>query len=124
MTRLRRDVQARLAKTAAIHPALLRAGRLAGPDPGRRAGNVVIHGLTRCESRPAVTAAPETGFITGEQPQRAPGIPCGASGGAGAGVGSAAPALSSASGRREGSKTMATITPRPRIAAAMAKAVV
>src|SRR5450755_2392859 len=32
------------------------------------------HDLTGWDPRPAATAAPETGFITGEQPQRATGI--------------------------------------------------
>jgi hypothetical protein len=82
------------------------------------------------DPRLAADGAPETGFITGEQLQRAtgiaPGADCGsgAGGGSGAEVNSAAPVPRSASWRLEGSRTMAMITPAPSIAAETAKAVV
>src|ERR1019366_5407958 len=50
-------------------------------------GSGARHDLTGWDPRPAATAAPETGFITGEQPQRAPGIACGSGCGSGAGGG-------------------------------------
>jgi hypothetical protein len=111
---------------------------------------VVVHGpgpFPRRDHPPGLPAGSEAGFITGEQLHRAAGIACiacasscgarsatgaattaraaAAAAGAGAeGAASTAAALSSASRCRDGSRTIARITPRPKIPADTAKATV
>jgi hypothetical protein len=94
----------------------------------------LVADFARWDPLPAAATAPEPGCITGEQPQSATGIAWGADCSSGfgsraavgsaaavlssaAGLGSAAAVLSLASRCRDGSRTTATITPKPSIAA-------